>query len=221
MKKLILTSVFSLGLAAASFGQGFWNFDNSATFDGGTSAIADYIGTPNVAGEGATGAYLGSGATPNYDVSYLYLAGTAFSGSSLTPAAFIADGASFANSFNNAPATFVSYAAITGDTADGAGFFQGGGSHITGAADGSLYTIQIIAWYDPTGTTSFQQAFAQGFNTGGSSLNTIRMAAGLDTTIADAGGYNGFAVTSVPEPATFALAGLGSLGLLLFRRRQS
>lgn len=31
---------------------------------------------------------------------------------------------------------------------------------------------------------------------------------------------NGFAVTAVPEPSTFALAGLGLAGLLIFRRRK-
>jgi hypothetical protein len=224
MKKIVLTTALSIAVAGSCLAQGFWSFDNSANFTGTSpNSFAIALGSAGhiAAGEGSAGAFVGSGSAPNYDVGYLYLAGTSFSGQSLTPQQFIADGATFANSFNNATANNALFAATTGDVADGAGFFQGGSSHITDAADGSLYTIQLIAWYDPTGTTSYLTSFADNFNTGSSTLNTIRMAAGLDVTVADASGFNGFLLTApVPEPSTMALAGLGGLAALMFRRKK-
>jgi len=219
MKAIISTVAMSLMVTGSCFGQGFFSLDNSADFTGsGGNSFADYIGSGGHAGEGSVGAYLGSDntfATPNYDVSYLYLAGNTFANSSLTVSQFITDGASFGT-------TVGGYANVTGDTADGAGFFQDGTTTIPSpAADGSIYTVMLIAWYDPTGSTSYSTAVTDGYNVGNSSTLALRLAAGLDLTVADASGFSGFAVTSVPEPTTIALATLGGISLLVLRRRKS
>ena len=226
MKKLVITAVITLGLTVSSFAQGYFNFDNSANFDGSINAAISTVGPLGHAGEGAIGAAIGSDlsfATPNYDVSFLWLNGTANVGSPLTPSQFITAGALLPLGIGNtSPPNFASYIAVTGDEADGAGITSAGNGYtsLSGEADGQLITLQLIAWYDPTGNTTFAAALAAGYNTGGSALRQIRLAAGTDLTVADLSGFAGFQVQAVPEPTTFAMMGLGALSLVLFRRRK-
>lgn len=231
MKKLVITTAMSLGLLASSYAQGFFNFDNSDNYTGDTSANGIVtIGALGAAGEGAVGAALGSGTAPNYDVGYLWLLGTAQVGNSLTPNAFLTAGAQVGNQTTSgsvygpmSPFAGSFYGpAPTGDATDGSGLYGDGtiSPATTGLPDATMITLQVVAWYDPTGTTTFLQAEADGYNVGGSSLVAIRLAAGLDVTVAKLDNVSSFTVQAVPEPSTLALAGLGGLSLLLMRRRK-
>jgi hypothetical protein len=85
---------------------------------------------------------------------------------------------------------------------------------------GGTATFQIWAWQ--SSFASYAAAVAGGGGTGKSVLfNSATSAAGPPPPppISLAGLYPGFAVT-IPEPSTFALAGLGAAALLLFRRRK-
>ncbi len=233
MKKLVIATAMSLGLLASSYAQGFFDFDNSANYTGDTSAFGIItIGTLGAAGEGSVGAAVGSGSAPQYSVGYIWLLGTTYSGDSLTPTAFLGDGASYgaqvlSNNVNfpagNPGMTGFYGDAPTGDVGDGAGLYSAGAVEVaaTGLPDLTLITVQIVAWYNPTGTGTFAAAYASGTqNVGWSTLETIKLVAGTDQASQDTTGIPGFTVQPVPEPSTLALAGLGGLSLLLMRRRK-
>jgi len=77
-----------------------------------------------------------------------------------------------------------------------------------------LGTFVVVAYNGPTYATStirgHSAAFTLAANANPASPLDIGTAAGLTT----------FSVVGVPEPSTFALAGLGLAGLLIFRRRK-
>jgi len=104
--------------------------------------------------------------------------------------------------------------------ADGSGLWFAGAQD-TGLPTGPA-TIEVRAWYDPNHNTSFDQAFNLGLNTGKSAVLNITLTSSTDPTIQslDSVGMAAFTVSSVPEPSTFALAGLGAAAMLIFRRRK-
>ena len=210
--KTLATLAIAMGLAASSYAQGqaYFNFDNNAAYDGTANShlISVYSG-PDMAeagapGEGAPGAIIGS----DYSVGFVWAPGT-----------YTTDG-TFYMAAQPAPyVTPASQSTVTGDVAGGAGIFDGGAAGLGNFADGTMVTIAVRAWYDPTGTTSWSQALMYGYNIGGSEPIPIRLAAGADPIIADLSGMTGFAVGGIPEPSTLALAGLGA-ALLIIRRRK-
>jgi hypothetical protein len=115
--------------------------------------------------------------------------------------------------------------AAGGPTSAGEGLFASAQFANTGFAVGSPDTIQIRVWYDPNHNTTYEQALAQGLNTGKSALLSITpsdptspAAPSLDTVGMAAFSVSGGSV--IPEPSTFALAGLGAAAMLIFRRRK-
>lgn len=88
---------------------------------------------------------------------------------------------------------------------------------------GTAAAFQIWAW--DSSFASYDLAFAGSALVGKSALfsgNTSGAAVPPPLPVSLAGLYPGFAVSAeiIPEPSTFALAGLGLAGLLLFRRRK-
>jgi len=236
MKKLALLAA-TVGMAVSSYGQGYFTLDDFVNAQGSQGPGAFAIGSTGAAGEGAIGASLGSDgtfATPNYDIGFLWSTSTTLANTSPTSvdnggkdSAFMAvatavNGATGGNVFGLQPG------AVTGDDADGAGYFQDGNTAlIAGTSDKEVIAVQLIAWYDPTGTTSFAAAYASGKNVGWSDIQTITLASGSDPIFENTqnytgGTYNGgiYTVGAVPEPSTFALAGLGAAAMLIFRRRK-
>lgn len=225
MKKILITAA-ALGLAASSgFAQGFFSFDNSVLYSTtSVSPLLTTIGPTSANGEGAVGNLVGSDntfATPNYDVSYLWMAGTANVGSGMTAAAFIGAGAT------QGPEGTLAYfgpsgAGLNAETA-GAGIISDGSVHpsASGTPDGTLITVQLITWYDGTGSTSYAAAQAAGHNVGYSQLEQVRLAAGLDTTVADLSTFPQYSVSApVPEPSILALSSIGAAALMLVRRKK-
>jgi hypothetical protein len=210
MKKLTLTLTLGMGLAASSYAQGNFIFDNTA--NAGQANVVPFIGAQGKATEGAVGATLGSDsthATPNYDLSYAWIAGQ-FNAGDPTKAL----GVTFSDQV-------FSMLGQIGDDANGAGFVSGTGSIPSSTVtDGTVVQMEILAWYDPTGTTTFMEAYNGGNNVGWSAPISIRLISGVDTAGQDITAMQGFSVQPVPEPATFALAGLGAAALMIFRRRK-
>jgi len=94
-----------------------------------------------------------------------------------------------------------------------------GGSRTVPFNAGSVITLVIKAW-DATGGVTYDQAKASGLFSGASApFSYVVPAAGAPTSASFMEGLRAFAVV-VPEPSTFALAGLGILGLVMARRRK-
>lgn len=109
-------------------------------------------------------------------------------------------------------------------TGAGAGYFVGGTQVIPGVVGGGTAWIQILVWDTSAGAT-YAAALASGLDNvyGFSSVFSVvtgNPSAEPPGTPALLTGLQSFSLVVVPEPSTFALAGLGLAGLLLFRRRK-
>jgi hypothetical protein len=203
MKKLLLSLTVAALSVATTYGQGRVAFNNQSTFN---NADAITIGTPNM---GAAGGLAGQGiGGNNYSVQLRWAVGT-ITGQTAFEAA---------NPLASAAFTGAAFLANTGPLSTFAGFFDAGTVANIGAP--GTYTMQAQAWYNVgAANATYAGAFGSGANAGRSTLFTVNVTASptpVNSTV-----FPGFQVIgTVPEPSTFALAGLGAAALLLFRRRK-
>jgi len=221
MKK-VLTIAALVGVASLSYGQGTVNFNAGLT-------AATRIATNSTAGGPSTG--LISGAAGSYYFA-LFVAptstGTGFgSNTSLDPTKFgfslvsspsgpygtnSAAGRFTGNPSSTDPLTVNGYA--TGSTAE---FVVVGWSASNGGPSWSTF----LNWYNNGSPTT-----AGGFAGHSSVADQVALGGGLTPAGnifgANAGQVPGFTLgLQVPEPTTFALAGLGAAALVIFRRRKA
>jgi len=223
MKKL-LTIAALLGVASLSYGQGYVSFANQA----GTRISNNSVPSPT--GGSGTNQLQGTAASGSYYYA-LFVAPT-------TQSTVPPTGDPTASGWT-----------FTGDyaTNTGAGRFIGWGTldtssvQIPGYAAGSTADFLVVGWSSTVGGT-WAQAQAW-WNNGLPEINeavgvlyNFGISSGGSQVLQPAGGpYNavmgpaangqvgGFALGSymvVPEPTTFALAGLGAAALVIFRRRK-
>jgi hypothetical protein len=229
MKKLALILTLS-GLAATSFGQGFVNFANVSGNENVSTNTTLYINGNATGGGAGPGLVTGSGGA-HFGYYYALLA-QAYSGS----------GPTVATTIGTLLSTGWTYTGAWGTNALGGGRIAGGANTQTTAGmptTGNPPNQFIIAgWSSNLGTdwaTVSGQLATSGLNgawtlssgVGGvfgiSSVGTGLGAASPPEAIFDAPGIaTGFTLyeVPVPEPSTMALAGLGGLAVLLFRRRK-
>jgi len=202
MKKLLLTLTVVAATALTMYGQGRVSFNNSVS--GNVISITTNPALA-AAGQGAPGAVLGS----TYSIQLLW----APSGSYATEAAFLAA------LVGSGPA--VAFLGTTGDAASNAGLFAGGATpNPAGTAmPVAAYTMQARAWFNNGQYATYDAAFNGGANVGFSAFFTLTPTV-APTPAPATTGLQSFTVGIVPEPSTFALAGLGAAALLLFRRRK-
>lgn len=103
-----------------------------------------------------------------------------------------------------------------------AGYFFGGVQAIAGAAIGAEITVQVRAWRVADGASWLAASTPQGAWHGEGNLIQVTLGGGT-TPPPYMTGLTAFNLTEnpiIPEPSTFALAGLGLASLLLFRRRK-
>ena len=199
MKKSLLT-LTAIGVSALTmYGQGRVNFNNYLA----TGPQYVTVGAQN---QGASGGNSGNYPGASYSIRLLWVPGTV-----TTQAAFDA-----ANPTGSA--TFAFFDVTGPSNAQGAGLFDAGTVAI-GAA--GTYTMQAQAWFNNGQFATYSAAVTGGRNTGLSSL--IQVGVTASPTPAPNTAFTPFTVGTtgtVPEPSTFALAGLGAAALLLFRRRK-
>jgi len=113
-------------------------------------------------------------------------------------------------------------------TGGGAGYFNGGTTTLTGIAGGATAWLSVWAWDATLGGTTAGATLTQAIASGKPdvygfsapfSVVTGNPAGSPPTTPAVMVGLTSFTMV-VPEPSTFALAGLGAAALMIFRRRK-
>lgn len=191
MKKLAIIGLLAVASTVASFAQGNVTFAN-------TDGAAWFGGTVTYAANGVPAGKAGLAVGSGFSAQLYYLNGssvwTPLSISGVTPTPFFA---------------------TDGDSANGAGYFVGGVATVPMPI--GLVTLQVVAF-----NTVTIGGYAPGQLTGSSAIFTMNSVA-LDAPVVptfEGTGYAGFTVAAVPEPSTFALAGLGLASLLIFRRRK-
>lgn len=191
MKKTILTTLMSVA-AVACYAQGVVNFANDS---GALTSPPDRLVRFASSGLPATGT--------NLQVQLYYGASTA-TANSLIPVSN--NPARLRASTTSAPGTWSA----------------GGGRTLTGFDTGSTALLQVRVWDLNFGAT-YEAAFANPLNTGLIGVSqpfTFLVPAATDVVNQAMSGFQGFTIAAIPEPATFALAGLGAAALLIFRRRK-
>jgi len=211
MKKALLLCTVCLASCLSSFGQGYFVFANS-----GSSAVIDGFTAP--------GTYVKSPA--NVMVGILY----STSATSLTA---LGGSPSGSNTVSTASWSQIMAdpnwhlaqsggAALTALTRTGLslGTFNGGTVGIDGTSAGQVISLYVVAWRASDGVAGFGTSSVLGWSNpisetlGGSSAPGLTLAGSLTGPIGVS------PTTAVPEPASFALAGLGAAALMVLRRRK-
>jgi hypothetical protein len=200
MKKSLVG--IALGVAASlsvvsSYGQGSVSFSNYSPANGVDAAVT--FGQDGFAGpSGTTAVTAGMAVGSEFSASFRY----SIDGGNT----WLTDATGVSGAY---PAAFY---ATDGDTANGAGYFGIGN------------TISMPSWSSGAVMGIVDVTSADGLWTGASAPFSIPSGSiGTGTTPPGfLSGLSAFSVTTapIPEPATFALFGLGSVALLLFRRRK-
>jgi len=212
MKKTLLLLTGMLA-AAASYGQGYFAFDNfSGTATPNLTTIS--IAPVNNPLEGSAGQFLGS----SYSVSMYWLPGVVTQ-SALDAA--IAGGT--ANLFFSTAYGLGATVPNGTDPTTNAGYFAyvnpaDQTSTVVVPGQTGTITAEADAWWTAAG--GYLQALSGGFNAGNSQAASIALATGTGLVPNFNEVVPAFSVGVVPEPTTLALCGLGAASLLLFRRKK-
>ena len=201
MKKTLVTAILGLAAAASIQAQGFISLYNYN---------AGGILNPITYGANSGGTLNANVTSPGYTVGMYYFVG---SSAATVNAAF--NGSGFDIPTGMTFATGVG--ATTGLGTDAAGQYASGASYGgfppgTQTADFAV-TIVVVAFQTSVGNYA-------GSTIRGHSQAFQMTAKTFDAPTTTGSLMNGFQIIGVPEPSTFALAGLGLAGLLIFRRRK-
>jgi len=210
MKKLVLISTLIATFAGISaFGQGYVSFASSKSqaWDDFTSTTPTLATTINTAFMwGASG-----------DVPLLagILASTPVNGQ--TPYSYAAAWNDIMNDGNFTLAINAGNGSnVVARTAANGGIAYGASFGVTGTAPSTTYTLFFIGWNGAYATPG--AAAAADAAVGWSSTFSYTTVTSIGTP-ASMAGVPQFGVGAVPEPTTIALAGLGGMALMMFRRR--
>lgn len=205
MKKLILSAVAVGGLAMTSFGQGVIYFDGSNNTSTSPTATSE--------GQVFLNGVLDTGTDINVELLY---GASATSVSSDCVTLLLSDSTTTENS---APGGLQPALGDITDYGSGVLFDASGvGYQLTGTSSGATEYFQVEAW---TGNfSSYAAALSAGTGLFGSSSVFSEVLTSATGEANDIEGMSALNLTSVPEPTTMALAGLGGLSLFLLRRKK-
>jgi len=210
MKKLILAGC-AVSCAVSVFAQGTIVFNNRVV----GSVVAPVY---NVNPADPTTAQSGN-TQSGFPVGTTVYGGATLSGAGFTAQLWGAPGANQAVT-SLVPATGYGTAGFRTGAAAGLWTTSTDAAIIPGAGEGSVATLQVRAWDNAGGTvTTYDAAKLQGLAYGSSALFNSQPLGGVSAP-PNLVGLTSFSLVAVPEPSTFALAGLGAVALLIFRRRK-
>jgi hypothetical protein len=227
MKKTLIGTCAMLGLVASSFGQG-------QVYIANTSASATHIQTNNVLNNPGSSTAVGTGrlvaGQPNTFLFALFSANNSVDDVMLDPITHLGTPWmdprwAFTDNYGTNTGTLGRMATATWGNTNGAAVVQGYDVATTAS-------LMLVGWQRSVGGDSlatFLNAYNSGLvvlagysdvahilmGNGGTTPNSLMFGAA-------AGLIQGFTLSpvQVPEPTTFALAGLGAAALLIFRRRR-
>jgi len=216
MKKTLLLTLLVAG-ATSAFSQGFLDWGNNFT---GTFRAPIYNADPanpngSTSGQSSLGVPAGSTA----------YAGPLLQGTGYTFQIFA--GPSSVTDPNNLTLLATTTFRTAAGNALPAGLVFGATTTVPGVNPGSTANFVIRAFDNQGGTiTTWAQALAAGVARGNSAITTTGPLGGIDPVTGNivanpsTTGWSSFNIAAVPEPTSFALAGLGAAALLIFRRRK-
>jgi len=229
MKKLFITALLVAGSSAAVFGQGqvfFAGVNTSADLSANSFPTFNspiYIDT--VGGAKITGA-AGRAEMLGLNAATAVAATTAVKGNLVdlyNPATTTVTWVNFGTRTSGAPTQGQGIPATS----------AGPGRVLNDVAYGGTALIQVAAWYGSTAAqyTTWAQAFNAAYGIGVTQDTALKigvsapMSVKVSTSLSDPNvpyvPYASFAVVSVPEPTTAAIAGLGLASMLILRRRKA
>ena len=212
MKKILLTTLIGTALVGSAMAQGTVLFDNYVDPSFIALIYGPEPGNPTLAKSGQSAADVPTGAT-------------VYGGAGLQGSRYVAQlwggalGTQEANLSLITSTTF--YDASSGAPA---GVFTGVNGVVNGVLPGQQATFQVRVFDTQSGATfalatvkgnsaTFQSSGPLGGSDAGGTLFFPPETTGWQS-------FNIYSTTVVPEPSTFALAGLGAAALLIFRRRK-
>ena len=203
MKRKLVATILGLAAATAVFNGA------STAFAQGLITLDSYLTSPGGGPYPLITYGQGSGGTLGAAVTGGYTIGLYYSASPLTAVATSSGNMDFSTPGGTLATGLGSTATIVPTFA---GLFSTSDSFNTGVAAQSLWFV-VVAYNGATYADSTVRGHSQAFQVTTAAAPPIPGVGG-------AGVMGGFAVVGVPEPSTFALAGLGLAGLLIFRRRK-
>jgi hypothetical protein len=212
MKRKILASILGVAAmvaASTTYGQGKVNLNNY----NGTGNQILYSG--NIAG-GTTGAGIaGNGTVPVWTIGFYYALGDV-TGSVAADGTGTKDPSTLGGSLGFATGSPGDTTTITaGNGKPGGGYFTSVPDAVISGWTSGTVTFEVVAYsgadYNSSGFRGHSAAFTL---LPADSTSTAPRISSIN------GGMPGFSVFAVPEPSTFALAGLGAAALMAFRRKK-
>lgn len=220
MKKILIATVAMLGVASYSFGQGEVLF--SAGSLATTRIWSNTLSTVNGQSDGQLNGGPINQALGFWTFALYYAPSTVTNVVGHTP--WLDPSWQFSGVYGTNTGVLGRMAGLTPGNANNAAV-------IPGYAAGETASLFVIAWNTAVGGVTVSE-FASAFQSAGSSLwfgysKIGQPQLGNGAAVPDiglfgagAGQISGFTIAPIPEPTTFALAGLGAAAMLIFRRRK-